>query len=121
MTDTLSRNIWISLAGHALVALLVFFQTVFAPVDPLEIRNAIRVDIVGLPDKIQSLSEPVEAETPLKTELPPKELPKKETAPPPKSEAPQVPSPKARKATLEKSQNKALNQIKALQALDKIQ
>lgn len=120
MTDTFSRNFAISLSGHLAIALLVFFQAVLIPHEPIEIQRAIRVDVVGLPEKMTEQELKPAAEPP-KAETKPVELPKKETAPPPKPAAPVVSTPSKNKAAdLAKSQREALSQLKTAQALEKL-
>lgn len=121
MTDSLSRNIFMSVAGHIAVVLVIFFQAVLIPHDPIDLRRAIRVDVVGLPEKMSETQLKPKAEAPapeVKEAKKPKPLPEKAAAEPPKPEAPVMPNPKAK--NIKKSQEQALNQIKSLQALEKI-
>src|SRR4051812_44793235 len=93
--DNFYRNIAISLGLHFFVVLLIFFRAVTMPSEPLELRNAIRVDVVGLPQKMQELPEPVtEKPAPVAPKTP--DLPKKEEPTPVKPKAPEAPSPKAK-------------------------
>lgn len=125
MTDTFSRNIWISAAAHGVLALFIFVKAVITPGEPIEIRRAIRVDVVGLPAKITepvalpepapSKAQPAKPVEPVK-ELPPKEVPK---APEPKN--PTVNLDKKKPAPdLKKAQNRALERLKQMEALEKI-
>jgi len=122
MTDSLSRNIYISIGGHVGVAMIVFFQAVLMPGDPIDLRSAIRVDVVGLPEKITEqpiLHPPPKA----KDEPKPKpKLPPKEAAPEPamKPLAPEMPSTKAKKKDTAKAQAEALRKLKAQSALEDI-
>ncbi|HMN67459.1 MAG TPA: TonB family protein [Bdellovibrionales bacterium] len=110
MTDTFSRNIAISGALHAAVLLAVFFKAVLIPNEPIEIRRAIRVDIVGLPQK---QIEPVTLAPPPAPET---SLPKKvEPAPAPKAATKPAAKPTAN------AQREALNRLKTMSALEKIQ
>lgn len=121
MTDTFSRNVMISMVGHLAVMLLIFFRAVTAPADRFDLRNAIRVDVVDLPKKMTALPEVApEKPAPAPAEKP-KELPKKAELKPAKTHAPETPSPKAKKLNTEKSQKHALDKLKAMEALEKIQ
>ncbi len=122
MTDALGKEVVYSFGLHIAVLIVLLFEAVIVPRDPLEIHNAIRVDVVGLPEKMNDqpllpkAEEKAPAPEPKKTKLPPKEAAHEATKP----MAPTLPSPKAKKIDLEKSQRQALNQIKSMQALEKI-
>lgn len=118
MADTFSRNLFISIGGHIALVLMIFFQAVLIPHEPLDLRTAIRVDVVGLPDKIQELTPKEEAKP--EPPAPTPKLPPKEALPEPKPKAPQMPSTKAKKTDFSKSQKQALNKLKTLEALEKI-
>lgn len=125
MTDTFGRNIAISFGLHIAVVLVIFFQAVLIPREPLELRNAIRVDVVGLPEKIEKPAElKPKPETPQAEPPPPPKpkLPPKEATPEPTMKAPVMPkpSPTAKKVDLEKAQTESLKKLKAMSALDKI-
>jgi colicin import membrane protein len=75
IADQFSRNIVISLGLHLAVAVLIFFRAAMMPSEPIQIRNAIRVDVVGLPQKMKELPE-AKAEKPAPAPAA-KELPKK--------------------------------------------
>lgn len=119
MTDTFQRNIAISLGLHFAIAMLLMFRAILIPSEPLAIRDAIRVDMVGLPEK---MTEPPKlTEPPSKAaEEKPKDMPKKAEAAPPKPAAPTVPSKTAKKADTKKSELSALNKLKAQSAIEKI-
>lgn len=55
-SDFKTALIW-SAAAHVAFALLLTIRAVFFSGDPLRIENSIRVDIVGLPDKVRALPE----------------------------------------------------------------
>ena len=95
--------------AHTALALFLFVRAVFVPSEPIEIRRAIRVDVVDLPRKMteQELAPPAPEPVAPKV-LPPKQV----------KEKPAVKEPK--KIDLTKSQNKALDKIKAMAALDRI-
>lgn len=114
---TFERNLMISGGAHFVLMLFIFVRAVFVPSEPIEIRRAIRVDVVDLPQKMteQQLAPP--APEPAKV-LPAKEEPKpKET---PKSVEAPKPTKDIKKVDLSKKQNKALDKIKAMAAMDKI-
>ena len=125
MTDDFGRSLSASVGFHVVVVLLLFTRLFFASDTPIEIRKAIRVDVVDLPDKVMDLPPPVAEPAPAKTaqpsptsaklqeKLPTKEMPK------PSAEQPKIDL-KKQKADLAKSQKKALEQLKAMQALDNI-
>jgi outer membrane biosynthesis protein TonB len=118
--DPFSRNIAISIGLHVFIVLLIFFRAVTMPGEPLNIRDAIRVDIVDLPKKMDTLPEKAEekpAAVPKETK---KEPPKKAEAKPVKTKAPELPAPKTKKPDTEKSQKRALEKLKAQDALEKI-
>jgi colicin import membrane protein len=119
MTDTLSRNIVFSLGGHLAVILIIFFKAVVFPGEPIELRTAIRVDVVGLPEKIDHLELKPMAESPpepvKKPALPPKEV----KAEPVVKPVPVVLNKKSKK-DFTKAQQEALNKLKSQDALAKI-
>lgn len=91
-------------------------RTFMAPSEPLQIRNSIRVDLVGLPDKANPVPTPKEIEKPqpVKTPAPPKEV---------KASPPAPPAPKVEKIDLTKAksaQEKALERLKAMEAVERM-
>ncbi|MGE3684507.1 MAG: energy transducer TonB [Bdellovibrionales bacterium] len=123
MTEPFLRQLMISAAAHLGVASLVFLKAVFMPSEPIEIRRAIHVDVVGLPDKIVEMPKP-DAKPPEPAPAPPLPKPAPEPpqskTPPPKAEV-TPPKPEAPKVDLSKKQNRALERLKAMAALEKIQ
>lgn len=97
-------------------AIVIFFSVrfLFFPSEPLILQNAIRVDVVDLPDKVKSLpeptiAEPAEPEPVAKQEPPkPKEIPKA------------VELKKEPEKKVETKQKDAFNKLKQLSALDKL-
>lgn len=121
MTDTFSRDLWISVGAHGLIGVLMFFRIFLFPSESIDLRESIRVDIVGLPEK---MTEPPKLEPPGESTPPPQpEVKKTQPVPTPKPTAPTVPSPKAKK-DLAKSQKDILaklnKSVKMDNALDKI-
>lgn len=123
MTDSFGRSLRVSLLVHGALFLLIFIRILTAPDIPLEIRNAIRVDVVGLPDKLQELPDPAPSVAPTPSPTPgekvePVKLPTKE-APKVQESKPTVDL-KATKKDLSKSQKKAMERLRAMEALSKI-
>lgn len=127
--EKLSRGIGVSFVIHGIILLLFTINAVFFTSEQIDFSQAVRVDIVGLPDKA-----PPKIEAPAKPEAKP-ELPEKpvdkpvekaaEKTPPPPSPKPEsVKVPKADEGVnLEKVKSKqqsALEKLKAMAALDKI-
>ncbi|KHD88502.1 MAG: energy transducer TonB [Bdellovibrio sp. ArHS] len=133
--DQLSRGIGISIALHAFIISVFTLKAVFFTPEAIDFSQAIRVDMVGLPDKI----EPKDMPAPAKEEARPA-LPDKEKAPeipaekPPEKVVekktavakPEPVKPVAKKddgVNLEKvksQQQNALEKLKAMAALEKI-
>lgn len=114
-SDNFSRFVTWSLGGHFILIVLLTVKAVVFPSEPMEFKSAIRVDLVGLPDKV---------ETPKPKPSPaPKPIAKPE--PKPKAEPKPKPVPKAiDKVNLKKAkseQEKALERLKALEAIEKIE
>lgn len=107
--DAFSRFVFYSLGAHVLVFTFFIVQAALIPSEPLEIRNAIRVDVVDLPDKI------VEKATTAPAPIPKVEI---------KKPAPEVKPVVEKKPEVVKKdaialQKKALEKLKALDAIDK--
>lgn len=115
-----------SAALHVVVALILTVRAYIFPSEPLRIESAIRVDIVGLPEKSQSLPPPIEAPVPeapkpeavpeTTKDLPPVEVARPVTQPkdPPVVLKPKKPDPKKQR----KDQESALKRLQALAKLD---
>jgi colicin import membrane protein len=116
-----------SAIAHVAIALLLTIRAYIFPNEPLRIESAIRVDIVGLPEKSQSL--PPQIETPQAEAAKPevatettKNLPPIETAKPAPEKKPPVvlkpkkPDPKKQR----KEQESALKRLQALAKLDQL-
>lgn len=120
----------VSFALHAFVLSFFILNTVFFPSEKIDFSQAVRVDIVALPDKKQDLppkkADEPKKETPAPKKEPPKPEPVKEAAKPP----PEPPKPAAKTPVkdpdainLNKAKEKqqdALERIKAMSALEKI-
>lgn len=118
MNDSLNRSIYISLAAHMGLLAVFFLKMTFFPVEPIQIKRSMRVDLVGMPDKVMPTkptpakpAPKVEAPKP-KAKAPPKVAKKTKPKPNPKAK----PNPKK----ISNSQESAMNKLKAMAALDKI-
>ncbi len=112
-SETFSRNIILSLILHGSVIILLTVKAFLAPSEPIQIRNSIRVDIVGLPDKAKQIAPPAPTAKPepVVTPAPPKEV---KVAPP---------TPKVEKLDLSKAksvQERALERLKAMEAVERM-
>lgn len=122
MTDNFNRILGISAVGHVAVFVFIFFQAVLIPRHPIDLTQAIRVDVVGLPEKLTELPPPVKEAVP---EAPAQKetvtaLPEKAAPEPVKPKAPSVPVKANKKTNIKDAQKSALAKLKALQALEKI-
>jgi colicin import membrane protein len=116
-----------SLVIHAALFLFFTVKATFFADAPIQLENAIRVDIVGMPDRVAEVPKLPEPAAPPK----PVEMPKKEVPPPPtpvvKTEPVKQPPPKAKEPdaiNLDKTKSKqkqALEKLKQMQALENIQ
>lgn len=121
--DRFRRSIYVSVGLHACVVAVVFLRAVFVPDQPIEIRNAIHVDMVGLPDKLPEMPRSPQPAPPKPEPKAPeptsaKVKPEPVAAKPPPPKAPTVPT---KKADLAKSQRDALAKLKRASALQEIE
>ncbi len=108
--DAFARFVLYSVGAHIILFAALLIKAAFAPSEPIEIRNAIRVDVVDMPDKIVAPPAPVAKPEPTV------ELPK------PAEVKPEMPKPIAEpKKPVEDLQKKAIDKLKALDALQKMQ
>lgn len=98
----LAPQIGISLLLHLLVAAIGLFKVFLFPSQPLIYNEAIRVDLVGLPEKRQ--------ETPAVAPSSPKSMPAPQKAPPQLNDKPKV--------DIKKEESDAIARIKALQKIE---
>jgi len=105
------------------VGILLFFtvNTYLFPSEDLKFENAIRVDIVGLPEKLKHLPEPTKAKETAKPT--PAKIPDAPTAPAEKvAPAPEkTVDKKAAELERKKAQAKALEKLKAMEALSELE
>jgi colicin import membrane protein len=125
----LKNYVKISMIVHVGIFLALTIKATFFTDPPLVLENAIRVDMVGLPDKIKEApAPPAPAPAPA---APPKqvEMPKKEVTPPPVVAKPEPvkPQPKVKEPdaiNLSKTKSKeklAMEKLKQMAALEAIQ
>lgn len=128
-TDKLGRYVGISVGLHLAVLAMLTLRAVFYPSEPLVLERAIRVDMVGLPDKQAKLPpapKPKEAKPESgpqpKTEVKP-EAAKPEPSRPDKVALPDRPKaePDNAKINLDKTKAKQDSALKRLAALRKLE
>lgn len=117
---SLQKMLLFSAIGHVLI--LFFFTVTTYIIGPAEITlpQAIRVDVVGLPEKIEKPELHPKPKAESKPEPAKPKLPPKEAAELAKPKAPVLPGPKAKATDKSKAQREALNKIKAASAMDRI-
>jgi TonB family protein len=123
--DRFNRSLAISLGAHALIALLFTFRAVFFSNEALVLEDAIRVDLVALPDKVKSM--PVENPAEKPAPVPPAAPPPAPVAPPAPPVRAAAPAPRvidiAAKQGLKKktrdTQASAIQRLEALQNLER--
>lgn len=106
------KGIWVSITAHVVLILVFTVKTIFFPEEAIEYQSAIRVDIVGLPEKTKTLPEP-EAKLEEKPAPPPKVEPKVEK----QSDSISI----KKKPNSKKAQEEALAKLKAMSALENIE
>lgn len=128
---TFKRYVKVSLILHLGLFLVLTIKATFFTEPPIQFDKAIRVDMVGLPDKVQEIP-PAPAPAPAEPPKPEKvaEVPKEEPKPVAKVEPPKQKMPAKLKEkdpeaiNLEKTKSKqkqALEKLRQMEALDKIQ
>jgi outer membrane biosynthesis protein TonB len=126
---SLGRAIGLSIAVHIAVVAGFIVHMVIYPSEPLRLDDAIRVDIVALPDKGPKLptSVPVvETKIPPPSPPPPEPAPLPEVKPPEPAPAPApivkvAPKPESPKINLKKNKKAQDDALKRLEALEKIE
>jgi colicin import membrane protein len=115
MTERFSRDILYSVLGHGTLLLLIFFRAVLVPQEHLDVSNAIRVDVVGLPKKMQEQKlEPPAPVAPAPEPPKPATLPPKVAQEPAKPIAPVMP----KKLDHSKTEKQAIDKLKAMEAME---
>lgn len=126
MSDSLSKPIVVSMSAHLALVIVFFLRAVLVPDEITDLRDAIRVDVVGLPDKAPVMPQD---EPPKPSPAPTPALPEKQA--PPVKEVKEIAKPKspvvdlsknkkAKEPSPEEIRKKALAKIKAQAALEKI-
>lgn len=119
--DSFSKFIGISVIAHVAVVLFLTVKAAVFPSEPIQIRSAMRVDMVALPDKAPPKAAPAPKPAPKvevkKPEPKPQPKPKVEPKPKPKAK-PEEPKVNLNKA--KKDQDDALNRLKAMQAIEQL-
>jgi len=122
---TFKKAIWLSFILHVVLGIFSVTRAFLSPSEPLQLQDAIRVDIVGLPQKIvpdEPLPPEPAAAAPTKPE--PVAAPTPPPPPPPKPEGPKfVEKPKPEKPAPDhkKSQANALNRLREMDAFAKLE
>jgi colicin import membrane protein len=121
--DPFSRGIGVSIAFHLVILAVLALRAVFYPSEPMQFEHAIRVDMVGLPDK-RAVLAPAPA-APAKEEAKPAENPAEKpvekTPDKPKEPPKLVLKTDPDKIDLKKSQKEQSNALKRLEALRKLE
>lgn len=120
------RSLAISLGLHVFIISVLTIKTVFFESDPTEYQSVIKVDLVGLPDKVQPKEVPLEE--PQKTETADASHPPPTAAPTPE---PKKLAEKKQKIEIDKTainldktkkkEQAALDKLKQMSALDEIE
>lgn len=124
--DGLGRAIGISVLAHVLLFAAFVLRMVIYPSEPLRLDDAIRVDIVALPDKSPQLPNVpvVDTKVPPPSPVPPEpqpETPPVEAAKPEPAKPVPAPKPEAPKVNLNKTKKAQQDALRRLEALEKIE
>ena len=124
--DGFSRFVGISIALHLGLLAMLTVKAVFYPTEPIQLERAIRVDMVGLPEKRQKLPPELKAPPKAETKKPePKVEPAKvdpakpeKIAIPDKTKPPKPENDKINLSKAKQSQDAALKRLEALRKLE---
>ncbi len=121
--DEFSRGILVSIAAHFIFICLLIFKAVMYPSEPIRMERAIRVDMVGLPDKRAQLPAEAKTEAPPAPVLEEKAEPKPEPKAEPQPEKIALPKPekKTEAIDLKKTKTAQTSALKRLEALKRLQ
>ncbi len=112
--DRFTRSLIASIAFHVLIFIVVFVRGLLFSSEPVEVRSALKVDLIALPDK--------EVELPSPTVSPPQPTPSAATnRPNPVPITPPKLSPKVDLKKTKSTQDQALKKLKQLEAIEKLQ
>lgn len=117
----LDRFIFISLFFHAVIFLILIFSHYWFPNETIEFERAIRIDMIALPDKVDSIQpKPVNAEslTPEKKEPTPTVIKPSEIVVPSKPTDSTITKQSSDKSKIRP--NSGINKINQLSALEKL-
>lgn len=128
MEKKFSQGIFISVIVHVLIVSTFFIEFTFFSKPPIDLSQAIRVDMVGLPDKVTSNQLPAKVQNILKEKEPPKpvvETPKEEPTKPEKKVLPpkqqvKVDTEAINLKKVKATQKSALEKLKAQSAIEKL-
>jgi TonB family protein len=110
--DAFQKFLWASLIAHSLFFIGASFKTMVFSSDEIKLQNAIRVDVVALPDKLPTTESPAKPEKPPSVDTAP---PKAETAKP-EPKKPDAVALKKDTKDLKKAQEEAMKRLKQQQA-----
>ncbi len=85
--DSFSRFLLLSLGFHVAIFVILTVKFMLFPGDPMEFQQAVRVDVVALPEKIKEPPAPPAAEEPEQVK---EEVVKKDPPKPPKKKKPEL-------------------------------
>jgi colicin import membrane protein len=132
--DNLKRAVVVSIGAHVAVLMFFVLRAVIYPSEPMRLENAIRVDMVALPDKgakipnvpvVETKVPPPPAPETVKPEPPaPEQAAKPELPKPPVPKAAPIeppPKPDSPKVNLNKTKRDQEAALKRLEALEKIE
>lgn len=122
--DPFSKFILISLGFHGIILVALTVKVMFFPADDVDFKEAVRIDVVALPEKVKDQPKPPKVE-PMPMVVakkdPPKPMPMK---PKPMKPKPMKPMPMviAKKPVkkLKDQQNSALDRLKQQQSINKL-
>jgi colicin import membrane protein len=122
--EKIVRNFFVSIFFHVLVIAAFSIKFVFFPDEAILIESAVRVDIVGLPEKMQQLPPPLTEPADATKKTPPPTAPDTKPSESEKKADSKTKAPPEEKAiNLNKTkdrQKQALDKLKALEALEKV-
>lgn len=116
--DPFRKFLVISVAIHFILGLSFLLKAAFFPSDPIDIRTAIRVDVVGMPDKVETPKAKAKPKPPKQVKISEKPQAKPKPRPKPIVKKPKKPTVNLNKA--KSDQEKALERLKALEAIEKM-
>ncbi|MCJ8277030.1 MAG: TonB C-terminal domain-containing protein [Bdellovibrionales bacterium] len=120
--DSFNKYIFVSVAFHLVVVAFLTVRVLFFPEEAVDIKSAVRIDVVALPEKqttppkpaVEKKPEPVAKKEPPK----PKEKPKPKPKPKPvEKKKPKVALKKKKLKETKNEQDSALARLKAMQKL----